>query len=170
MLLSLVGFISGKEPTCEFDCSIVSKYFIHWNGSVLLTQVALLFPLFASLNGRRIHSSESKSRLDINASYIYLLLTVTSVLSGLVTIYRLPSSSLQPFRPGPRIVRAGIWTVHFGFDNEGHDSQRGIRNLLRDMELDIVGLLETDLHVCVPGRRCPLFTKCAILAYCFWSP
>lgn len=123
---------------------------IHSNGSVLLAQVALLFPLFASLNGRMIHFSKSKSHLGINASYIYLLLAVTSVLSGLVTIYRLPSSSPQPFRPGPRIIRAGIWTVHFGFDNEGHDSQRGIRNLLRDMQLDIVGLLETDLHVCAP--------------------
>lgn len=72
---------------------------------------------------------------------------MASVLSGVVTVYRLPSSPPRPFKPGPRIVQAGIWTVHFGFDNEGHDSQRGIRNLLRGMQLDIVGLLETDLHV-----------------------
>jgi len=43
--------------------------------------------------------------------------------------------------------------VHFGIDNEGHDSQRGMRNLIRDMELDIVGLLETDLHRTAFGHR-----------------
>jgi len=43
--------------------------------------------------------------------------------------------------------------VHFGIDNEGHDSQGGMRNLIRDMELDIVGLLETDLHRTAFGHR-----------------
>lgn len=58
--------------------------------------------------------------------------------------------------------------MHFGMDNTGRDSQQGMLNLIRfvhfirlprkvcniyatsvprDMELDIVGLLETDLHV-----------------------
>jgi hypothetical protein len=79
-----------------------------------------------------------------------------SVLSGIVTVYRLPSSPPQSFKPGPRIIQAGIWTVHFGFDNEGHDSQRGIRNLVRDMQLDIVGLLETDLHVSLDESDSPI--------------
>lgn len=91
-------------------------------------------------------------------------LAILSVASLLVSMYRMPSASPHPHRPGPRIVRAGIWTVHFGIDNEGYDSQRRIRDLVRyvlayilalssiqsfrrDMELDIVGLLETDLHV-----------------------
>ncbi|THH00526.1 hypothetical protein EW145_g7066 [Phellinidium pouzarii] len=55
--------------------------------------------------------------------------------------------------PGPRIIRAGIWTVHFGIDNEGRDSQRAMSTLIKDMELDIVGLLETDLHRPVYGNR-----------------
>jgi hypothetical protein len=37
--------------------------------------------------------------------------------------------------------------VHFGIDNEGRDSQRRMRDLVGDMKLDVVGLLETDLHV-----------------------
>ncbi|KAF7773286.1 hypothetical protein Agabi119p4_5453 [Agaricus bisporus var. burnettii] len=128
-------------------------YFRERTDLVLLTQVALFFPMFVSPSDRTVHSSNSKSSLETKASYIYLLLAVTSVLSGLVTVYRLPSSPPQPFRPGPRIIQAGIWTVHFGFDNEGHDSQRGIRNLLRDMQLDIVGLLETDLQSAAFGHR-----------------
>lgn len=46
-------------------------------------------------------------------------------------------------------MRAGIWAVHFGIDNEGHDSQKGMLRVIKDMELDVVGLLETDLHVSV---------------------
>lgn len=89
-----------------------------------------------------------------------------SVLSVLGTLYRWPSAPPRPFVPGPRILNAGIWTLHFGIDNEGRDSQRGVKTVIeyvllvllvdradlggvciRDMKLDIVGFLETDLHV-----------------------
>jgi hypothetical protein len=61
-------------------------------------------------------------------------------------------------------VTAGVWTLHFGIDNEGRDSQRRVRDLIRcvepddlttayisisDMQLDVVGLLETDLNVSI---------------------
>jgi hypothetical protein len=65
------------------------------------------------------------------ASYTRTLLAATSVLTVLVTLYRLPSSPPIPYKPGPRIVTAGIWTLHFGFDNKGRDSQRGVRNLIQ---------------------------------------
>jgi hypothetical protein len=80
-------------------------------------------------------------------SYALTLLAVLSVSSVLVTLYRWPSSPTQPHHPGPRMLTAGIWTVHFGIDNEGRDSQRRMRDLVSDMQLDVVGLLETDLHV-----------------------
>ncbi|GLB40582.1 putative frag1/DRAM/Sfk1 family protein [Lyophyllum shimeji] len=82
-----------------------------------------------------------------------LLLAVVSVLSVLGTLYRWPSTPPRPFQPGPRIFNAGIWTVHFGIDNEGRDSQRGMTDLIRDMRLDVVGLLETDLHRTAFGHR-----------------
>lgn len=96
--------------------------------------------------------------------FVSYSLAVLSVSSFLVTLYRMPAIP-RPHRPGARIIRAGIWTVHFGIDNEGRDSQRRMRDLIkcvrfmctcilkrvtllcRDMELDVVGLLETDLHV-----------------------
>lgn len=52
-----------------------------------------------------------------------------------------------PAHARARILNAGIWAVHFGIDNAGRDSQRNMRDLFRDMDLDVVGLLETDLHV-----------------------
>ena len=104
---------------------------------------------------------------ESTGSYYRTILAAFSILSVLVTLYRLPSEFPRPFKPGPRILTAGIWTLHFGIDNVGRDSQRGVRDviryihwlltcfdsqrnliyLFRDMQLDIVGLLETDLHV-----------------------
>lgn len=34
--------------------------------------------------------------------------------------------------------------VHFGVDESGRDSQRRIMELVRDMQVDVLGLLETD--------------------------
>jgi hypothetical protein len=64
-------------------------------------------------------------------SYSYVTLAVISTLSVLATLYRLPVTAPQPWRPGPRIFRAGIWTVHFGIDNEGRDSQRRMMRLIK---------------------------------------
>lgn len=58
------------------------------------------------------------------------MLGVLSVISLLATLYRWPTEAPRPHRPGPRILRAGIWTVHFGIDNEGRDSQRRMRDLI----------------------------------------
>ncbi|KAI0714424.1 Frag1/DRAM/Sfk1 family-domain-containing protein [Cerioporus squamosus] len=89
-------------------------------------------------------------RVHYTTQYTLAILTTVSLL---VTLYWAPKQVPQPHRPGSRIVRAGIWTVHFGIDNEGRDSQRLMRDLIRDMELDVVGLLETDLHRVVFGNR-----------------
>ncbi|KAF7374974.1 Protein cwh43 [Mycena sanguinolenta] len=86
-------------------------------------------------------------------SYSRITLACLTICSLTATIYRTPTGFPQPFKPGPRIINAGIWTVHFGLDNEGRDSQRLVRNVAKDMELDLLGLLETDLHRVVFGNR-----------------
>jgi len=69
------------------------------------------------------------------------------------SLCRVPVQVPRPHKPARRLVTAGIWTVHFGIDNEGHDSQRRMRDLIGDLSLDVVGLLETDLHRIVYGNR-----------------
>ncbi|KZT56946.1 hypothetical protein CALCODRAFT_297578 [Calocera cornea HHB12733] len=84
------------------------------------------------------------------APYLLVLLT----LFGLgATVHRLPTKPPMPYRAGDRIITAGIWTVHFGLDLEGRDSQRRMRDLIGGMELDVVGLLETDLNRIPYGNR-----------------
>jgi hypothetical protein len=131
---------------------------------VVFAQVACLALAFKwpQINHRSVSYSISSS----SARFSKNLLAILSVLSVLGTLYRWPSAPPRPFVPGPRILNAGIWTLHFGIDNEGRDSQRGVKTVIeyvlpllpqiaivktlfcvRDMKLDIVGFLETDLHV-----------------------
>ncbi|KAJ3556781.1 hypothetical protein NM688_g1829 [Phlebia brevispora] len=128
----------------------MGEYFRERTDLILLTQMAMIAFAFRWPSNAAVPvltlSRAAKSRAK-NA------LGVLTLLSLLVTLYRWPADPPRPHRPGPRILRAGIWTVHFGLDNEGRDSQRRMRDLIRDMELDVVGLLETDLQRVVYGNR-----------------
>ncbi|KAG6909998.1 hypothetical protein DXG01_013998 [Tephrocybe rancida] len=122
--------------------------------AVLVAQMACLALAF---RWPRVNSSQL-SKVDTASTKVAVslgkgLLAVVSVLSVLGTLYRWPSSPPRPWRSGPRIFNAGIWTVHFGIDNGGRDSQRGITDLIKDMQLDVVGLLETDLYRTAFGHR-----------------
>lgn len=52
-----------------------------------------------------------------------------------------------------RVVTAGIWTIHFGLDGGMRASERRMADLLRDAELDVVGLLESDTFHPITGSR-----------------
>ena len=117
---------------------------------MLTTQLALLAPVF---NWRSLSISSPAPPLlpipRLTRRYIRAALALVAVVALIGPLRR-----SAPATPAPasaharaRILNAGIWTVHFGIDNKGRDSQRGMRDLFRDMDLDIVGLLETDLHV-----------------------
>lgn len=58
-----------------------------------------------------------------------------------------------PFNAGERVVTAGIWTLHFGLDNRLHDSQRRVSQLLKEVQVDVLGILESDLNHIVTGNR-----------------
>ncbi|KAJ7104300.1 Frag1/DRAM/Sfk1 family-domain-containing protein [Mycena belliarum] len=121
---------------------------------VLILQMVCLSPAFRWPGLRPSIRLQRKDALTpALISYSRAALVCLSVASLLVTMYRTPAGFPQPFKPGPRILTAGIWTVHFGMDNQGRDSQRLITDVVRDMELDILGLLETDLHRIVFGNR-----------------
>lgn len=85
---------------------------------------------------------------------IHTLLVLLVVVASLVPAWRrVDDRAIQPYHPSDRIVTAGIWTVHFGFDQHMHDSTRRMSRVLKDLELDIVGLLETDLNRPAFGNR-----------------
>lgn len=99
-------------------------------GRVLIAQFVFLLPGFLSEKRKRSLAFEGASFASLRALVVGTL-SVIAVLAGLVSLYRSPFHVIRPFRPGPRIIRAGIWTVHFGMDNEGRDSQRAMQDLIR---------------------------------------
>ncbi|KAF5392189.1 hypothetical protein D9757_001378 [Collybiopsis confluens] len=119
---------------------------------VLMVEMACLSLAF-NWPAFKFRSNISPTVSSVASSCTKITLALISILGLLATIYRLPLSPIHFFRPGHRMLRAGIWTIHFGIDNEGRDSQRRVMNLVKDMELDVVGLLETDLHRTVYGTR-----------------
>lgn len=138
--------------------------------SVLFAQMACLALAF---DWPRMKKRQIPANLSALAeSFSRTLLALLCISSVLVTLYRWPSTPPRPYHPGARIVTAGVWTLHFGIDNEGRDSQRRVRDLIRfvepddlttayisisDMQLDVVGLLETDLNVSILFQ-CPAFS------------
>ncbi|KAG6805537.1 hypothetical protein H0H92_015033, partial [Tricholoma furcatifolium] len=98
--------------------------------AVLVAQLACLALAFG---WPPINDLRQLTVVDINrktASFGKALLAIVSILSVLGTLYRWPAVAPRPWKSGPRIFNAGIWTVHFGIDNVGRDSQRGMTDLL----------------------------------------
>ena len=88
-----------------------------------------------------------------------LLVQGTMVLAGLVLgsevfcRQRRDAIVIKPHHIETGVWTSGIWTVHFGVDLAGRDSQKRMLNLIREAEVDVLGLLETDLQRFVYGNR-----------------
>ena len=110
---------------------------------------------FIELHRRKITTrpldSAAKVRLQSKTRFTRPLAIIIAILS-LTSAYLYSPAPITPYYPD-RIISGGIWTVHFGVDLAGRDSQHRMAELLKDMEVDIVGLLESDLHRMVYGNR-----------------
>ncbi|KAL1674263.1 Frag1/DRAM/Sfk1 family-domain-containing protein [Schizophyllum commune] len=120
---------------------------------VMIAQTALLASTLAFSFPKDRAQLPTLSLLAPARLRAYFTLALLCILGLVTSLYRQPTAAPRPYNAGPRIVTAGIWTVHFGFDNAGRDSQRLIAQLPDDMRLDVFGLLETDLHRTVFGNR-----------------
>ena len=137
MHLSLGVFIFVKEQICESHYPVTAKSepFSFSKYSVLLAQMALLslaFSIFPSLTIKPkvfVVNGASRHWRHVRTTIFFTIITTL-----LVTIYRWPPPPTL-LKSGRRIVNAGIWTVHFGFDDAGRDSQRRMRDLIRYDEL-----------------------------------
>lgn len=79
------------------------------------------------------------------------VLTVLLAALAAVFIRRFPMEAYQPHHDDN--FNVGIWCVHFGLDNDMWLSEVRMRDLIRDAELDVVGLLETDTQRNIGGHR-----------------
>ena len=84
--------------------------------------------------------------------YIYILLAL-QLLSVSIAYLRFPTNDYKSYHPEEKLVTAGIWTIHFSLDNDMWSSERRMRDVIKELELDVVGLLESDLQRIIMGNR-----------------
>lgn len=84
--------------------------------------------------------------------YIWILLGL-QLFSGSIAYLRFPSYDFKPYHAEEKSITAGIWTIHFALDNGMWSSEKRMTDLIRETELDVVGLLESDLQRIIMGNR-----------------
>jgi hypothetical protein len=128
------------------------------------TDLVLIFTIFTIEAGRYYGSSldlssndrmPNRSRVRVSRTSRWTILSslILAVIALGASYNKMPTSTPELYHPEHRLFTAGIWTVHFGIDEPGHDSQHRMLELIKDMKVDVLGMLETDLHRFVYGNR-----------------
>ncbi|KAJ2374784.1 Protein cwh43 [Coemansia sp. RSA 2607] len=73
----------------------------------------------------------------------------------LAMAWRLPAATRAPtpYHADERLVTVGIWTVHFDLDNDMWLAEDLIMQAVRDLEVDVMGFLESDTERIIMGGR-----------------
>lgn len=85
--------------------------------------------------------------------YHLTALGVLNLLFLAAAFLRFPTNDYKPYHPDDNLITAGIWTIHFSLDNDMWSSEVRMRDLIKELELDVVGLLETDNQRIIMGNR-----------------
>ncbi|KAF2835911.1 hypothetical protein M501DRAFT_941074 [Patellaria atrata CBS 101060] len=100
------------------------------------------------LKDKPINPTAKKQR----SYYLYVLLAL-ELLGASIAYLRFPSYNYTPYHAQDKVLTAGIWTIHFSLDNDMWTSERRMRDVIKELELDVVGLLESDLQRIIMGNR-----------------
>lgn len=95
----------------------------------------------------------NKSGFSRFKSYYIYVLMVLELLAVSISYLRFPTNDYSPYHHDEKVITAGIWTIHFSLDNDMWSSERRMRDLIKELEVDVVGLLETDLQRIIMGNR-----------------
>lgn len=87
------------------------------------------------------------------ASYYSYVLIALELLAISVGYLRFPTNDYTPHHKDDKLITAGIWTIHFSLDNDMWSSERRIRDLVKELEIDVIGFLESDLQRIIMGNR-----------------
>lgn len=86
-------------------------------------------------------------------SYYIYVLAALQLLSVSVAYLRFPTYDYVPYHKDDKILTAGIWTIHFSLDNDMWSSEYRMRDVIKELEIDVIGLLESDLQRIIMGNR-----------------
>ena len=105
--------------------------------------------------GKQKARPRTRSQTGINRlkSYYVYILAGLELLAISTSYLRFPTNDYQPYHKEEKLITAGIWTVHFSLDNDMWSSERRMRDLIKEIEVDVIGLLESDLQRPIMGNR-----------------
>ncbi len=86
-------------------------------------------------------------------SYYIYVLGLLQLWSVSIAYLRFPRYDYVPYHKDDKILTAGIWTIHFSLDNDMWSSEYRMRDLIKELEIDVIGLLESDLQRIIMGNR-----------------
>lgn len=86
-------------------------------------------------------------------SYYLYVLGFLQLMSVSVGYLRFPTYDYTPYHKDDKIITAGIWTIHFSLDNDMWSSEYRMRDVIKELEIDVIGLLESDLQRIIMGNR-----------------
>ena len=105
-----------------------------------------------------IQNNKSRSKVafstppKLSVYYIYLLLLL-ELLAVSISYLRFPTNDYVPYHKAEKSFTAAIWTVHFSLDNDMWSSEYRMRDVIKELEVDVIGLLESDLQRIIMGNR-----------------
>ncbi|KAI0448182.1 Frag1/DRAM/Sfk1 family protein [Xylaria telfairii] len=122
---------------------------------IMITMMLLIGAGVFNLTSRYASSRKTpKSPAQDRRRKYYTLTLVTINVFFLATAYiRFPTNDYKPYHEDSRVMTAGIWTIHFSLDNDMWSSEYRVRDLIRELEIDVIGLLESDLQRIIMGNR-----------------
>jgi len=128
----------------------------HTDWVMIVTMLLIGCGVFSSVS-----STPAAQRKRFNAylnsrkqrSYYLYILGALQLLSVSIAYLRFPTYDYVPYHKDDKILTAGIWTIHFSLDNDMWSSEYRMRDVIKELELDVVGLLESDLQRIIMGNR-----------------
>lgn len=84
---------------------------------------------------------------------VVLVVIILITISTAVTFQRFHRDAPQPYHAEDKVMTAGIWTVHFGLDNDMWASEKRMANVINELEIDVIGFLESDTQRAIMGFR-----------------
>lgn len=118
-----------------------------------LAMLALGSGVLSRGGAEKTKNSENDSSTAKDSTKRNIICCCLVALSVVTALLRFPYLDPKPHHPESKLFTAGIWTVHFGLDNDMWALEDRMRDLMRDLEVDIFGILESDTQRIVMGNR-----------------
>ena len=94
-----------------------------------------------------------RTRTNIRSSYYVYIIIALQLLATSIAYLRFPINDYQPYHRDDKVITTGIWTIHFAIDNDMWSSEHRMRDLIKELEIDVIGLLESDNQRIIMGNR-----------------